>query len=190
MGPEPSELAYNNHSWQDEHRAEVLLLNPLIQNRIARHTRGGQAELSAISALKNAFSKGDKAGFLLGLSLAGNLLIQRRRKLPPGPKRTEQLPWPIGSTIVAVLVSFANRGQRLIDIQQGSAGCTLTGEIDFSSFSVPGLITASINRNADGSVIDAEVQLPGGQIDFGKRKRILNKLFDDIPRFTSLDKHL
>jgi hypothetical protein len=189
MEPGPSELE-DYRSWRDEHRVEVLLLNPLIQNRIARHTRGSRREPSAVSTLKDAFSKGDAAGFIFGTSLAGSLFLQRRRRMARGPERAEQLPWPIGSTIVAVLVSFADRDQRLVDIEQGEAGCTLAAEIDFSNFSIPGLITAGVTKSANGSTLEAEVQLPGGPIDFGKRKRILNTFFNDVPRFAALDTHL
>lgn len=186
----PSELTPDQHDWRDEHRVEILLLNPLVRNRIDRYTRDRRREPAMLAAMRDAFRKGDTAGFVVGLSLAGNALLQRRRKLPRGPRRTDELPLPIGSTIVAALVSFADRDQRLANIEQGGDGCVLAAEIDLSSFSLPGLITASIARNASGTVVEAEVQLPGGPIDFGKRKRILNAFFEDIPRFAALDTHL
>lgn len=190
MSQQPSEPTPDQHAWRDEHRVEILLLNPLVRNRIDRYTRGPRREPAMVAAMKDAFGKGDKAGFVLGLSLAGSALLQRRKRLPRGPRRTDELPLPIGSTIVAALVSFADRDQRLANIEQGSDGCILAAELDLSSFSMPGLLTASIARNGSGSVVEAEVQLPGGPIDFGKRKRILNAFFEDIPRFASLDTHL
>lgn len=169
---------------------EILLLDPLVRNRIDRYTRGSRREPAMVAAMKDAFSKGDKAGFVLGLSLAGSALLQRGKRLPAGPRRADVLPLPIGSTIVAALVSFADRHQRLVDVAQGSDGCTLAADIDLSSFSMPGLLTARIVRHGTGTFVEAEVQLPGVPIDFGKRKRILNAFFEDIPRFASLDFHL
>lgn len=144
-----------------------------------------------VSAMNDAFRKGDTAGLVWGLSLAGSAFLQRRRRLLRGPRRTDELALPVGSTIVAALVSFADRDQKLANIEQGSDGCLLAAEIDFSSFSMPGLLTTSITRHGKGTVVvEAEVQLPGGPVDFGKRKRMLNAFFEDIPRFASLDTHL
>jgi hypothetical protein len=108
----------------------------------------------------------------------------------PSQKRTEKVPWPVGRTIVAVLCSLANRDQELADVAQGGDGCTLVAKVPFSAFNVPGILTVSIRHNESGSLVEAGAQMPNGVIDWGKRKRILESLYTDLPQFVSLDEYL
>ena len=119
----------DHRSWFHEHRVEVLLLNELVDSRIARYAsgRGGRSVMHAIG---EAFVSTD-AGSLLGLTNVG---IQRVRRTHPGKNRSELMPWPIGRTIVAVLCSFAYRNQGWSLAIQDSDGCTLTVNAHFQPY--------------------------------------------------------
>lgn len=180
----------DHSSWFHEHRIEVLLLNELVRSRIARYTNGGHKRVGVVDEIEKAFGTGTTAGFVFGISVAGSVFLQGARGMGSGRKRTENVPWPVGRTIVAVLCSLANRNQELADVAQGSDGCTLAAKVSFSAFSVPAILTVSIRRDESGCLVEAGTQMPSGVIDWGKSKRILEGLYTDVPRFVSLDDHL
>jgi hypothetical protein len=187
----PNDERINDHySWFDEHRIEVLLLNELVRSRIARYTHGGRTRAGVVDEIEKAFGTGTTAGFMFGISVAGSVFLQGARGMRPGQKRTDNVPWPVGRTIVAVLCSLANRNQELADVAQGGDGCTLAAKVSFSALSVPAILTVSIRRNESGSVVEAGTQMPSGVIDWGKSKRILERLHTDVPHFVSLDDYL
>lgn len=176
-------------SWRYEHRVEILLSNNLVQNRIGRHTRGRRGEPQVFGEIKKAFSH--PHGLIWGAALLGNTFLQQRKSLRPGLLREEQVEWPIGSTIVAVLCSFADRDQELVDIEQGTDGCTFSVSVDTSTVSLPGVLTVGVVRDGGGSFVAAEIQLrEGGWLGNRRKKSILDALWIDIPRFASLDEYL
>ena len=176
-------------SWFYEHRFEVLLLNELVRNRIARCSNGGQKRAGVLDEIEKAFGAG-RDGFLFGVSLAGGVLMQRAARMRLARKQTERLPLPVGRAIVAVLCSLASRNQELTDVAHTSDGCTLAASVTFSSLSLPALLVVGVRRKENDSIVEAEVQLPGGVIDWRKSKRILENLYRDIPHFASLDDYL
>jgi hypothetical protein len=175
-------------SWFHEHRVEVLLLNELVRSRIARYTNSSKPG-GVLNEIERAFSSG-RDGFLFGVALTGSVLLQRASRMHPGQKRTEEVSWPVGRAIVAVLCSLAIRNQELAEVTQVNDGCTLAAKISLSSFSIPGFLVVGIHGDENGSLIEAETQIPSGIIPWMKSKRILETLHDDIPRFASLDDYL
>jgi hypothetical protein len=66
----------DHRSWFYEHRIEVLLLNELVRSRIARYTNGGRKRAGVVNEIEKAFDTGTTAGFVFGISVAGNVFLQ------------------------------------------------------------------------------------------------------------------
>jgi hypothetical protein len=93
---------------------------------------------------------------------------------------------PPGRVIAAVLCSFASRGQNLSACEQGRDGCALSAKLPSSLFTWTGDILATLVRQPEGTVMVANITIPGQMYDWGKGKKVLEDLISDVPKFISL----
>lgn len=97
-----------------------------------------------------------------------------------GKTRTERFLIPPGKVIVATLCSLARHGQSLHHVEQGQDGCFLRAGLPSDLFSFAGDLLVTIQRQDQGTTVEAATAIKGQLYDWGKSKRILNALFEEI----------
>ena len=174
LGPLPQD-------WADEIRYEVLLSRPEVRDLIARQASQSQKRMSADDFLELC----DKAFVpLTGVSLAkiGAILqpIYAKLGVKTGKTRKEFYTAPAGKVLVAAICSLARRGEPLNKVEQGLDGCLLKAGIPSDMWSFAGDFLITIQREEQGTSVEAVTIIKGQLYDWGKSKHILKELFDDI----------
>lgn len=167
--------------WADEIRYEVLLRRPEIRDLIARHASQSQKRMSADDFLELC----DKAFVPLtsvSLSKIGAIVqpIYATLGIKTGKTRKEFFTAPAGKVLVAAICSLARHGQPLNKAEQGQDGCLLKVGLPSDMWSFSGDFLITIQRQEQGSSVEAATVIKGQLYDWGKSKRILTELFDDI----------
>lgn len=167
---------------------ETLIRIPAVRDRLAAHAARSQKKLSGEEFLEAC----DKVlGSLTGgvpLTLIANLTqpISTKLGLKTGKSRKERLAQPPGAVIVAVLASFAERGQRLGEVTQHPNGCTLRAALPSDMWSLKGDVAVDIrviearSDSPQTTTLEAAITIPGQIYDWGKSTRALNQLFADL----------
>jgi hypothetical protein len=104
-----------------------------------------------------------------------------------GKQRSEQLALPVGRVIVAVLCSLARQGIAISTVHQAADGLVIEAVTPSGPASFAGTMLTTVTRDGAGSRVDAAVTIHGQLIDYGKSKRFLRSLFEDIGRFAPAD---
>jgi len=152
---------------------------------IARHASESQKRLSASDFLELC----DKAFTpLMGVSLAkiGAIVqpIYASVGIKTGKTLKESFAAPAGKVLVAAICSLARRGQPLSEVEQGQDGCLLKAGLPSDMWSVAGDFLVTVERQGQGASVEAATVIKGQLYDWGKSKRMLTALFDDIRRLT------
>jgi hypothetical protein len=167
--------------WANEIRYEVLLSIPEVRDLVARHASQAQKRMSADDFLELC----DKAFVpITGVSLAkvGAIVqpIYATLGIKTGKIRKELFTEPVGKALIAAICSLARHGQSLNKVEQGEDGCLLKAGIPSDIWSFRGDILVTIQHQEQGSSVEATTIIKGQLYDWGKSKRILTELFDDI----------
>jgi hypothetical protein len=178
--------AENNHEppadWSDEIRYEILLRRPEIRDLIARHASQKQTQMSGEQFLELC----DKALAPLygGIPMAKIINIAQplyaSLGIKTGETRKEFLALPAGKTLVAAVCSLARHGQPVNRVEQAEDGCLLEAGLPSDIWSFGGDLILTVQRLEEGSSVEAATAIKGQIYDWGKSKRALDKLFDDI----------
>ncbi|MGH7493487.1 MAG: zinc ribbon domain-containing protein [bacterium] len=167
--------------WANEVRYDVLLRRPEVRDLIARHASQSQKRMSADDFLELC----DKAFIpLAGVSLAkiGAIVqpIYAALGIKTGKTRKELFSKPVGKVLVAAISSLARHGQPLNKVEQGQDGCLLKAGIPSDMWSFAGDFLITVERREQGPSVEAVTVIKGQLYDWGKSKRILTELFNDI----------
>ena len=93
---------------------------------------------------------------------------------------------PYGRVLAAILCSLASRSQTLIAVQEGTDGCVVQAEIPSSLTTWKGKLTLSVERKPEGTLVTSAVVFEGQSSDWGRSKRVLEELHQDILNYRSL----
>jgi hypothetical protein len=97
-----------------------------------------------------------------------------------GKSRRQVLARPAGTTVVAALCSLARHGRALQQVHQGEDGCVLEATLPSDLWSFGSDLVISIKRVPGGTEVEAATNILGQLFDWGKSKRCLNQLFEDL----------
>jgi hypothetical protein len=178
-----NELPVFTGDWTQLTDYETLLRIPAVRDRLAAHAARSQKKMSGEEFLEAC----DKVlGSLTGavpLTLIANLTqpISTKLGLKTGKSRKERLAQPPGAVIVAVLSSFAERGQKLGEVTQQPTGCTLRAALPSDMWSLKGDVVIDVRTaGPTATQLEAAITIPGQIYDWGKSTRALNQLFADL----------
>ncbi|HWL09108.1 MAG TPA: hypothetical protein VNQ76_11945 [Planctomicrobium sp.] len=169
-------------NWIQEHRYDVLIGIPEVRHRISTASAESVKTLTGEEFLQIA----EKAmspltgGVPLSKVAAFAQPMYAKWGISTGKTRSETLPSPIGAVIVAVLCSLGRSGQEVKTIQQGTDGCVITAALPSDLHSFAGLLTISIEKKEHGTHVEAATRIQGQLFDWGKSRRSLERLFNDI----------
>jgi hypothetical protein len=178
-----NELPAFTGDWTQLTDYETLIRIPAVRDRLAAHAARSQKKMSGEEFLETC----DKVlGSLTGgvpLTLIANLTqpISTKLGLKTGKSRQERLAQPPGAVIVAILSSFAERGQKLGEVTQQPTGCTLRAALPSDMWSLKGDVVIDVRTAGPTSTqLEAAITIPGQIYDWGKSTRALNQLFADL----------
>ena len=89
---------------------------------------------------------------------------------------------PVGTTLVSILCAFAEGGNKLRDVKQADDGCLLEASIPSDIWSFEGVLYVQIQRDGDGTNVEAATRIPGQFFDWGKSQRLLDQLIGNVRR--------
>jgi hypothetical protein len=167
--------------WKEEIRYQVLLQFPEVRDLIARHAAQGRKGMSGEQFLELCDKALDPVlGFSVTKVASIVAPVYARLGVRTGKKRTEVLPTPGGKALVAAVCSLARFGRPLKQVHQGEDGCVLEAGLPPDVWAWEGELVISIHRARTGTQVEAATQIPGQLFDWGKSKRCLNQLFEDL----------
>lgn len=165
--------------WSGEINYEKLIGIPEVRSLVSSHAAMAEKHLSAEEFLALA-DKVIPLGVPLEKIVAVAQPIYAHLGLKTGDDHSETLSIPPGSVIVSTLCSLARHGQALQRVQQFIDGCLLEATLPSDMWSFEGTLSVSIHRTPIGTRIDGATKIKGQIYDWGKSKRCLEALFDDI----------
>ena len=167
--------------WEHEVRYEHILKFPGVRSTIERHARLAKKRMSGEQFLAMA----DKL-VPLGVSMEGLAGVAQavftRLGVKTGKQESRQVPAPAGQVLVRTLCSLARNGQSLRNVAQATDGCLLEAALPSDLFSLEGDLLISVRRQHAASDVSATVRIGGQFFDWGKSRRCLGQLFDDLAR--------
>lgn len=167
--------------WNNESRYKILLQYVEVRDLIERHTAQCRTAMSGEDFLDLC----DKAfAPLVGVPLVtvANIAvpIHSRLGIQTGKNQSKILSAPIGKVIVAILCSLAKRGRSLKHVHQGEDGCVIEEELPSDMWSWKGELVITVRRASAGVEVEAATMIPGQIYDWGKSKKCLSQLFEDL----------
>lgn len=181
--PEPTPPVHggNDDDWVNEIRYEVLLNKRNVRDLIAQHAAQYQKRMSAeefLGLCDKAFSSVPGLSLTKIGAIAQPLFADLGVKT--GKNRVEVLNAPPGRVIVAILCSLARRGQSMSHVDQAQDGCLIRAALPSDMWSFAGDLLITVKRHGQGTAVEAATAIKGQLYDWGKSKRILSALFEDI----------
>jgi hypothetical protein len=172
--------------WTELTNCEALLQVAEVRDRIARHATRSQKKVSGEEFLEACDKVLSPITGGVPLTLIANLTqpISTRLGLKTGKSRTERVAQPPGAVIVAILCSLAEHGQKLGEVTQHAAGCTIRAALPSDMFSLKGDLVVDVRAESSAprstTIVEAAITIPGQIYDWGKSKRGLEHLFVDL----------
>ncbi len=97
-----------------------------------------------------------------------------------GKSHREVFALPPGKVLARVLIALAEHGHKLTGVEQRPDQCTLTAAIPADLCSIDGALRVTVARAAGGTELQAEALIEGQWYDWGKCRRRLDELFENV----------
>lgn len=167
--------------WSETANYEDLLRVREVRDLIAQHASMAKKRMDVeefLSICDNAFSpiKGLSSKTVTGIVQP----MLSAMGVKTGKTRSQVFPRPVGRIIVAALCSLARHGRPLRQVNQGHDGCVIEATLPSDVYSCAATVVVSISRTGGGTLVEAAATVPGQLYDWGKSKRCLNELFNDL----------
>lgn len=165
--------------WADEVHYETVMRVPEVRERIERHAKLAPKRVSGEDLLA-IFDKVASPNIPTQKLAAIAQPIYAALGIGTGKRRAESVNAPVGRALVRVLCSLARRGQPLRTVRQAEDGCMLEASLPSDAFALEGDLVVSIRRHGQATEVEAATRIKGQLYDWGKSKRCLNTLFEDL----------
>jgi hypothetical protein len=167
--------------WVDEIQYDSLIQHPEVK-RILSGTQpaAGTKRLSGEDFLA-AFDRLSA----LPMTTVGKIgqEIGSRLGIGTGKSQTRTFAAGPGKVIVGVLSSLLRRGRTLRSATQYEDGCLLEASLPSDMWSLEGDLAIMVRRQGGGAAVEAVTKIAGQLMDWGKSKKALQELFDDVEQF-------
>lgn len=172
--------------WRNSMNVGEIVNHPDVRARIVRVTGATPQGMTAEQFFKYAepvMAAAGAGGIPLGaikdiaLPMYARMGLKMDREMSQGFRNT------FGETLAAVLCSLASRSQPLVDISEAGDGCILNTKMASSILSWEGNMIVTLERQSEGTLLKATITVPGQAFDWGRSKRVLQDLIDDVKRY-------
>jgi len=91
-----------------------------------------------------------------------------------------------GRVLAAILCALSSRNQTLVAVHEGTDGCVVQAEIPSSLTTWKGKLSMTLQRRPEGTLVSSAVVFEGQSSDWGRSRRVLDDLHQDILNYRSL----
>ena len=91
-----------------------------------------------------------------------------------------------GRVLTAILCSLSSRNQTLVAVHEGTDGCVVQAAIPSSMTTWTGKLSMTLERRPEGALVSSAVVFEGQSSDWGRSKRVLDDLHQEILNYRSL----
>jgi hypothetical protein len=175
--------------WRETTNYRVVLGHPEVKALMADASKAAKAGMSSDEFLKLAQPVLNAAGAGgVSMKLINEIAtpIYARMGVKTGKDAKNGYATPFGRVLAAILCSLASRSQTLIAIEEGTDGCVVQAEIPPSLTTWKGKLTLTVERRPEGTLVTSAVVFEGQSSDWGRSKRVLEELHQDILNYRSL----
>jgi hypothetical protein len=169
--------------WKDECRYQVLIHFSEVRDLIAKHGPPTHKGLKGEDILKicDAFTK-PLTGLPISVSKLTSVVvpIYARLGIQTIASRKEFLQAPVGKMLVAAVCSLSRRERPLKEVHQGENGCVIEATLPPGLRALEGQLVLNIERQQQGTMVDATVKIPGQKYDWGVSRKCIEETFDDL----------
>lgn len=175
--------------WRETTNYRVVLSHPEVKDLIASASKASKAGMSADEFLKLAAP-------VLGLAGAETAATKLIAEYAPGfyakmgvkvGKETRNgYATGFGRTLAAILCSLASRSQTVVAIHEAADGCVVEADVPSSLTTSKGKLTVTLERKPEGTLVSSAVVFPGQSSDWGRSKRVLEELHQDVLNYRTL----
>jgi hypothetical protein len=186
--PGDSPTTLQPHEWAESVDFRTVVNNPSVHQQINRAAGMYEKGMSASEFLKATEPLLNAIGAGVPLRIMGELLPgwYGRMGIRTGKSDARDLALPPGRIIAAVLCSFAARSQALVEGLQATDGCAFKARMPSSMWHFGGELSVVVTARTDAVRVEAATHIPGQLYDWGASQQAIAALFEDIPRFASL----
>lgn len=175
--------------WRETTNYRVVLGHPEVKALIAEASKTTKAGMSAEEFLKLAqpvLNAAGAGGVSMKLIAEIATPIYAKMGVKTGKDAKNGYATPYGRVLAAILCSLASRSQTLVAVQEGTDGCVVQAEIPSSLTTWKGKLTLTVERKPEGTLVTSAVVFEGQSSDWGRSKRVLEELHQDILNYRSL----
>lgn len=175
--------------WRETTNYRVVLGHPQVKELIASASKASKAGMTADEFLKlaspllSAAGASPEATKLIAELAPG---FYAKMGVKTGKETRNGYATSFGRTLAAILCSLASRNQTLVAVQEGADGCVVQAEIPSSLTTWKGNLTLTLERRPEGTLVSSAVVFPGQTSDWGRAKRVLEELHQDILNYRTL----
>jgi len=165
--------------WQREVRYEALLADRRVRELVDSHARLAKKRISGEQFLSIADKLIPQPVSMEGLAAIAQPLWARLG-VKTGKHIAAEIDAPPAQVIVRTMCSLARSAQPIQNVVQHEDGCTIDAELPSDLFALAGTLSIEILRSAHGTRVTAATHIAGQWMDWGKSRRALEKLLEDL----------
>lgn len=165
--------------WENEVRYDVLLKAPHVRRAIDRHAALAKKRMTGeqfMALCEKVVSLPVPAEAVVGIIQP----ISRRLGLQTGKQRAAVVAEPPGRVLCRILCSLARNGQAIRQVRQAPDGCVIEAALPSDIRSLEGDLVVTVGRDGGATAVSATTKIDGQLFDWGKSRRCLDELFDDV----------
>jgi len=184
--PVPHEDIDPTLDWRNSMRIREIANHPDVRARIVRVSGAVPTGMTAdqfFAAAKPLMAAAGAGGVPLKALADVTVPLYARMGLKSSQELTQGFRNTFGETLAAALCSFASRSQKLVDMSEATNGCVINVKMPSSILSWEGNMIVSLERHPDGTMVRATLTIPGQAFDWGRSKRVLQDLMDDVAKY-------
>ena len=173
--------------WRSSQDARQIMAHPDVRARIEKVTGANPQGMTAEKFFEIArpVMMVTGAGPLPPLKLLKDVALPIYAKF--GVKTQSELSQgfrnTFGETLAAVLCSLASRSQPVEDLADATNGCVITSKMASSIWSWEGRMVVTLESQPEGTKLTGRITVPGQTSDWGRTKRVLQDLVNDVIRY-------
>ncbi|WP_291204145.1 hypothetical protein [Hyphomonas sp.] len=175
--------------WRETTNYRVVLGHPEVKALIADAAKVSKAGMTGDEFLKLAqpiLDASGSGGVPMKLIAEIATPLYAKMGVKTGKDAKNGYATTYGRTLGAILCSLASRNQTLVAVHEGTDGCVVQAEIPSSMTTWKGKLSLTLERKAEGTLVSSAVVFEGQSSDWGRSKRILDDLHQDILNYRSL----
>jgi len=182
-------VPWTGEDWRETTNYRVVLGHPEVKGLVADAAKASRASMSAEEFMNLAQPVLDASGSgSVPLKLIAEITtpIYAKMGVKTGKDTKNGYATPYGRALAAILCSLAGRNQTLVAIHEGTDGCVMQAEIPSSLTTGKGKLSLTVERKPEGTLVASAVVFEGQSSDWGRSKRVLDDLHQDILNYRSL----